>query len=228
MAKTWSSYLWSQPFAGADVTSNPPLANSDLLTPDLSSYDGNLMNGNEEPNFVYEPGAMFIKAVQEGDVASYKPGELLAASAQIGQAGQIRQSRILPSATLQTAPAALNAWQMGAGYPTPPGLGLPQPSEELEAPHNLQQADLPLPSIGSAGHEDGNCKPCAFLFKDGCQSGHDCQFCHLCEEGEKRRRKKESKMRRRASEMMTAIQAGLPFSGTRSSGPAPAPVTLHL
>lgn len=46
------------------------------------------------------------------------------------------------------------------------------------------------PTLGSRGHSARMCKPCAFVLK-GCQSGMDCKFCHLCEVGEKKRRKKE-------------------------------------
>jgi len=45
-------------------------------------------------------------------------------------------------------------------------------------------------TLGSAGHEIGNCKPCAFVYTKGCQSGAQCAFCHLCPPGEKDRRKK--------------------------------------
>jgi len=50
-----------------------------------------------------------------------------------------------------------------------------------------------LPSIGSAGHRLGRCKPCAFIGTKGCNSGTDCRFCHLCEVGEKKRRQKEKR-----------------------------------
>lgn len=48
-----------------------------------------------------------------------------------------------------------------------------------------------VPSRGSALHAWGACKPCAFVFQDGCAHGTDCEFCHLCEPGERKRRKKE-------------------------------------
>eukprot|EP00428_Durinskia_dybowskii_P012178 CAMPEP_0170223362 /NCGR_PEP_ID=MMETSP0116_2-20130129/11380_1 /TAXON_ID=400756 /ORGANISM="Durinskia baltica, Strain CSIRO CS-38" /LENGTH=428 /DNA_ID=CAMNT_0010474063 /DNA_START=100 /DNA_END=1383 /DNA_ORIENTATION=+ len=48
-----------------------------------------------------------------------------------------------------------------------------------------------IPNIGSSGHGMGKCNPCAFVHKGGCQNGYECQFCHLCEPGEKRRRRKE-------------------------------------
>ncbi|CAK0830247.1 unnamed protein product, partial [Prorocentrum cordatum] len=57
------------------------------------------------------------------------------------------------------------------------------------------------PTLGSLTHSLGQCKPCAFVFKeDGCQSGIHCKFCHLCDQGEKRRRLKERKEGRRALE----------------------------
>jgi hypothetical protein len=50
-----------------------------------------------------------------------------------------------------------------------------------------------IPTKGSQGHNLGKCKPCAFVFKGGCESGVNCTFCHLCAPGEKKRRKKERK-----------------------------------
>jgi len=49
---------------------------------------------------------------------------------------------------------------------------------------------LELPSIGSAGHWNGICKPCAFMAR-GCSSGLNCPFCHLCDVNEKKRRRKD-------------------------------------
>lgn len=42
-------------------------------------------------------------------------------------------------------------------------------------------------------HRLGHCKPCAyFLYKeDGCRLGDECSFCHMCSEGEVKRRKKD-------------------------------------
>jgi len=48
-----------------------------------------------------------------------------------------------------------------------------------------------MPTKGSAGHWSGSCKPCAFFHTKGCGNGVDCQFCHLCPAGEKKRRQKE-------------------------------------
>jgi hypothetical protein len=67
-------------------------------------------------------------------------------------------------------------------------------SEALQAP------SLPyLPSMGSAGHHLGQCKPCAFTAK-GCAAGESCAFCHLCDPSEHKRQKKEKRVLRRTAE----------------------------
>jgi hypothetical protein len=54
-----------------------------------------------------------------------------------------------------------------------------------------EQPTADLPSAGSALHQAGRCKPCAFVHSKGCDSGAACDFCHLCEPGEKKRRQKD-------------------------------------
>eukprot|EP00445_Apocalathium_hangoei_P062320 CAMPEP_0204100846 /NCGR_PEP_ID=MMETSP0360-20130528/194176_1 /ASSEMBLY_ACC=CAM_ASM_000342 /TAXON_ID=268821 /ORGANISM="Scrippsiella Hangoei, Strain SHTV-5" /LENGTH=420 /DNA_ID=CAMNT_0051050245 /DNA_START=29 /DNA_END=1291 /DNA_ORIENTATION=+ len=48
-----------------------------------------------------------------------------------------------------------------------------------------------LPSVGSTEHGAGVCKPCAFFHTAGCSNGVACQFCHLCDSEEKKRRRKD-------------------------------------
>lgn len=50
----------------------------------------------------------------------------------------------------------------------------------------------PVPLRGSALHDgSGRCHPCAWVWKPkGCSSGAACNYCHLCPEGELKRRKK--------------------------------------
>jgi hypothetical protein len=74
--------------------------------------------------------------------------------------------------------------------------------EDTSATLKISLTDtLGLWSIGSAAHETGTCKPCAFLWKDlkkpGCQNGRECVFCHLCPPGEVKRRKKEKMFMRK-------------------------------
>merc|ERR1711907_791227 len=73
---------------------------------------------------------------------------------------------------------------------------------------------LGLWSIGSAAHDIGTCKPCAFLWKDlnrpGCQNGTECVFCHLCPPGEVKRRKKQKMfMRKVAKNLQQRYAMGL-------------------
>lgn len=57
-----------------------------------------------------------------------------------------------------------------------------------------------LPTAGSAAHYVGHCKPCAFAWKHpGCGNGVHCQFCHICDASEKKRRQKEKRLMMRDS-----------------------------
>jgi len=48
---------------------------------------------------------------------------------------------------------------------------------------------MAIPSVGSAGHHLGLCKPCDFVDRGFCRAGADCRFCHLCGPAERRQRK---------------------------------------
>lgn len=89
-------------------------------------------------------------------------------------------------------------------------------SEPVRQPSSCGSADLPshlspsdleavlgspgCPSKGSALHKLGSCKPCAFHAQggpDACKNDTECTFCHLCEPGEKKRRKKEKQAQKK-------------------------------
>jgi len=78
--------------------------------------------------------------------------------------------------------------------PTPP----PPPPRMLASLQTDGKPISSLPTVGSAGHPV-ECKPCAFLHTKGCQSGSECQFCHLCGPGEKKKRQKVKKQTIQAS-----------------------------
>jgi len=92
-----------------------------------------------------------------------------------------------------------------AALTTPPsGLSDDEGEKDTSATLKISLTDtLGLWSIGSACHETGTCKPCAFLWKDlkqpGCQNGQDCVFCHLCPPGEVKKRKKQKTFMRKVS-----------------------------
>jgi hypothetical protein len=90
-----------------------------------------------------------------------------------------------------TLPAPLREPQVQMKVPPPP----PSTPPKLRISQFLLE-DEPtpgtpdLPTVGSIGHRFGTCKPCAFLYTKGCDTGVECKFCHLCEPGEKKRRLK--------------------------------------
>mmetsp|Transcript_59904 Transcript_59904/g.104786 ORF Transcript_59904/g.104786 Transcript_59904/m.104786 type:complete len:268 (+) Transcript_59904:103-906(+) len=67
--------------------------------------------------------------------------------------------------------------------------------------HIVQDGEsVEAPSIGSRQHP-GDCTPCAWFWKPGsCTNQQDCRYCHLCEEGELKRRKKVKVQKMRAGQ----------------------------
>lgn len=56
----------------------------------------------------------------------------------------------------------------------------------------VDEMEAAVPMNGKQAHALGQCTPCAYFWykKDGCRKGDECQFCHLCEKGEIKKRKK--------------------------------------
>mmetsp|Transcript_76397 Transcript_76397/g.169327 ORF Transcript_76397/g.169327 Transcript_76397/m.169327 type:complete len:501 (-) Transcript_76397:219-1721(-) len=80
--------------------------------------------------------------------------------------------------------------------------GSESPEPALRLPPGLPAPPLPPPSLGSALHSSGMCKPCAWFWKpQGCNNGQECLRCHLCPAGTLRALKaaKLAAMRRSAS-----------------------------
>jgi len=65
--------------------------------------------------------------------------------------------------------------------------------ESLDADLPPQLGSIELPSVGSLGHNMELCKPCAFVNRASCANGSQCIFCHLCDPGEKKRRRKDKR-----------------------------------
>jgi len=80
------------------------------------------------------------------------------------------------------------------GYETPADFAVQGTSQVICLASALGEpapGSSDLPTVGSAGHRWGACRPCAFLHTRGCENGAQCTFCHLCDAGEKKRRQKE-------------------------------------
>merc|ERR1719274_432047 len=76
---------------------------------------------------------------------------------------------------------------------------------EAIAPPELGGPDLP--SIGSLLHHKGECKPCTFFHTRGCENKENCQFCHLCGPGEKKKRLKALKREQREANFIALENA---------------------
>merc|ERR1712176_654133 len=70
-------------------------------------------------------------------------------------------------------------------------------------------------SQGSRFHGSGECRPCSWFWKpQGCQFGAECLHCHLCPDGEQKRRKKDK--------IIALREAGVPKNkriGVQDAGP---------
>mmetsp|Transcript_99110 Transcript_99110/g.191464 ORF Transcript_99110/g.191464 Transcript_99110/m.191464 type:complete len:141 (+) Transcript_99110:94-516(+) len=55
------------------------------------------------------------------------------------------------------------------------------PADHAASTKQLAKARRPEYSLGSDGHSNNECKPCAWHWKaSGCSNGIQCTFCHLC------------------------------------------------
>lgn len=90
----------------------------------------------------------------------------------------------------------------------------------LAAPPGLDEDDAQgIPSAGSALHHAGGCRPCAWFWKDvGCQNGATCSYCHLCNEGALKAKKKNKLTMKRLglATLKTGADVGLVAVGERS------------
>mmetsp|Transcript_59882 Transcript_59882/g.106494 ORF Transcript_59882/g.106494 Transcript_59882/m.106494 type:complete len:441 (-) Transcript_59882:125-1447(-) len=88
----------------------------------------------------------------------------------------------------------------------------------LAMPSQHAPLDATIPEINSKGselHARGECRPCAFFWKnEGCENRQDCVFCHLCPPGEKKKRKQKKERQREKEETN--------FNGCETSQEAPA------
>jgi hypothetical protein len=90
------------------------------------------------------------------------------------------------------------------GVPPPPVGAAPVHAAVIRLAEAIAPPELgskELPSIGSMLHHKGECKPCTFFHTRGCENKEDCQFCHLCRPGEKKKRLKVAKRAQREATM---------------------------
>lgn len=107
-------------------------------------------------------------------------------------------------------PPALSAWRPGlaeifsgiwqGSLPLSGAAAAAEPEEDPEIAEILAQIPRDeagrLTSMGSVGHEDGDCTPCPFWFKGVCLRSLACRHCHFMHEGQRPRRLRPSKQGR--------------------------------
>jgi hypothetical protein len=106
------------------------------------------------------------------------------------QMGRLHQASSQPAIlSLSEAIGAISRPQLAAAAPAAAPSDVLVGEDSTVSGHAL--GPDALPSRGSALHRYGACKPCAFIYREGCRGGVDCQFCHLCGPAERKARKKE-------------------------------------
>eukprot|EP00929_Paragymnodinium_shiwhaense_P119733 TRINITY_DN91633_c0_g1_i1.p1 TRINITY_DN91633_c0_g1~~TRINITY_DN91633_c0_g1_i1.p1 ORF type:complete len:451 (-),score=89.27 TRINITY_DN91633_c0_g1_i1:297-1649(-) len=124
----------------------------------------------------------------------------------------VRPLPVTPLRSLAAAwqrPAAASHIAYSGQAPGVAELRKPQTSGQQQ----LQQQPGPsrIPSVGSAVHHDGTCRPCIWFWKEsGCINGLACRHCHTCPPGAARQRRKQKRDlgRQRRSVAMASYALG--------------------
>lgn len=129
--------------------------------------------------------------------------ESVAADTLLGQAltaaGRTMKASIAAAAAAQPAAATVTQGWAPLSHQGNLPTNISPLLQFARAPDETEAETQNFPTLGSQGHQFGNCKPCAFLYTKGCGNGVECPFCHLCPPGEKKRRKKEKVVKHRSA-----------------------------
>jgi len=174
----------------------PPLARRDARTPDALAAAAAVQLAKDFETRTWDDGAAaeLLSTPPTGveeEVSSNAASSTMADHHWCSRpTSEASGSGAIPFSARQAA-AGTAAGADGSAASTGAGTGFtPAASADASSRQAAKNASE-LPSKGSALHTWGACKPCAFVFEAGCTNGTECQFCHLCEPGEKKRRKKE-------------------------------------
>jgi len=146
---------------------------------------------NSEADAPSKAAARLAKELRDGASFAPKSSRDWAGSAAASTAApsSLQGSAIIMGTSFTGSAASSNAGSgLIPGAVAPAAMGLDASRAGL---FQNKLGSIEVPSRGSALHPWGACKPCAFVFQDGCANGVECEFCHLCEPGERKRRKKE-------------------------------------
>jgi hypothetical protein len=128
-----------------------------------------ISNPPSEPPTRSAPGAMLLKRFR----LKQDQGEALTSDALQSGTKEAIESPPLANTVATTARQTAEAI---------PNMDRPEEKSREEVPVN-----------GLEAHILGQCAPCAYFWykADGCRQGAPCKFCHLCDKGEIKRRKRE-------------------------------------
>jgi len=96
------------------------------------------------------------------------------------------------------------------GHVTPPGTCEVADGIDAESSQDTMLGCSLLPSVGSAAHHKGLCKPCAF--GESCRNGAECEFCHICKPLMKSKRGRWILKRRKAAQELQTDMLDLKHS----------------
>lgn len=104
-----------------------------------------------------------------------------------------RLTKSLPGSGVEEVPSEMNEIGINAVQTKPQPSTPPMTVIHLAKLLSLEPLSRrEFPTAGSRGHYQRQCKPCCFVWTDeGCKNGAACNFCHLCDSTEKKRRTKE-------------------------------------
>jgi hypothetical protein len=112
-----------------------------------------------------------------------------------------RHPQSCPAFFLEEERRALEALEASIQQQKP----MPSPFDESKTVLGFIER-APEKSKGSDCHGTGSCKPCAWYHHvEGCRHGADCEFCHMCPNGEIKKRKKEKQKLIRTMKDVTPI-----------------------
>ncbi len=154
----------------------------------------------DDSSLLSRPVIHLENALGVQDAADTEPRLQVPISGPVGRSqgpravGVIGDQRGCSTFTQAASGLEVQVGQFGSAPGGPAPAGLLCPGRAVQVPNSKPKNELP--SVGSAGHAFGTCKPCGFFYAKGCLNGAACSFCHLCDRGEKKRRQKQKKVQR--------------------------------
>lgn len=178
------------------------------------------------------PNDVYFAEYEEASPCGPRSQPMWPATPSFEEAWTVQQTPLPPSAVLNSRTVlslssfVLQSETSGSfaqGSCLEPGMHRPPPPAAAPAslpaafavpppPFGPALGSTELPSVGSAEHIIGMCRPCAFYHTKGCEQGLSCRFCHFCGPEERKLRK------RHKSEFRQVLRCQEPFAFAGGNG----------